>query len=120
MSFFFSFAYNIMVISMRQFLPNMHPLTFTTSAVIIGYLLIDELTIAEQAALGAWFNVVGDVLASASSWSSVIEERREEIKENNDDSNKEIELLKKSIAKIQKILEDNNINNNEVKDNEKT
>lgn len=96
---------------MRQFLPNMHPLTFTTSAVIVGYLLIDDLTIAEQAALGSWFSVVGDILAAVSSWASVLEERNETSEDDNgdDSSNKDIELLKKSIEKIQKILEDNDI-----------
>ena len=100
-----------MVIFMRQFLPNMHPLTFTTSAVIVGYLLIDDLTIAEQAALGSWFSVVGDILAAVSSWASVLEERNETSEDDNgdDSSNKDIELLKKSIEKIQKILEDNDI-----------
>ena len=96
---------------MRQFLPNMHPLTFTTSAVIVGYLLIDDLTIPEQAALGSWFSVVGDILAAVSSWASVLEERNETSEDDNgdDSSNKDIELLKKSIEKIQKILEDNDI-----------
>ena len=38
--------------------------SFTGMAVIVGYLLTNEFDVLEQAALGAWFNVVGDILAS--------------------------------------------------------
>ena len=93
---------------MRNLLPNMHPLTFTTSAVIVGYLLIDDLSVEEQAALGSWFEVVGDILASSSSWLAVLQSRNvipSNDEKNNDD---EIEMLKKSIEKIQKVLDENN------------
>lgn len=94
---------------MKNLLPNMHPLTFTTSAVIVSYLLIDDLSMEEQAALGSWFNVVGDILSSSSSWLAVLQSRNvipsnDEINNDND----EIEMLKKSIEKIQKILDENN------------
>ena len=45
--------------------------SFTGMAVIVGYLLTNEFDVLEQAALGAWFNVVGDILASNSSCSSL-------------------------------------------------
>lgn len=94
---------------MKNLLPNMHPLTFTTSAVIVSYLLIDDLSMEEQAALGSWFNVVGDILSSSSSWLAVLQSRN--VIPSNDDinnDNDEIEMLKKSIEKIQKILDENN------------
>lgn len=94
---------------MKNLLPNMHPLTFTTSAVIVSYLLIDDLSMEEQAALGSWFNVVGDILSSSSSWLAVLQSRNvipsnDEINNDNDEK----EMLKKSIEKIQKILDENN------------
>lgn len=98
---------------MKQY--NVHPLGFTTSAVFVAYLLINDLTIIEQSAIGAWFNVVGDILSASSAWSSVLEERCNSLKNNDND---EMELLKKSIEKIQKILDDNNIRNNKEYENE--
>ena len=94
---------------------QIHPLGFTTSAILVAYLLSNDLSISEQAAIGAWFNVIGDVLAASSAWGSVIQERCESL---NDNSDNEKELLKKSIEKIQKILDDNNIMNKEVDDDE--
>ena len=58
-----------------MYIPNLDPYSFTGTAVILGYLLTNDFTTSEQAALGAWFNVVGDILASNSSWSAVLEER---------------------------------------------
>lgn len=49
--------------------------SFTGTAVIVGYLLTNEFDVLEQAALGAWFNVVGDILASNSSFSAILEEQ---------------------------------------------
>lgn len=93
----------------------MHPLTFTTSAVIVSYLLIDDLSIEEQGALGSWFTVVGDILSASSAWCSVLDARNEQVSNDVDDnSNREIELLKKSIEKIQKILDDRDKKDNEV------
>ena len=54
-----------------MYIPNLDPYSFTGTAVILGYLLTNDFTTSEQAALGAWFNVVGDILASNSSWSSI-------------------------------------------------
>ena len=56
-----------------MYIPNLDPYSFTGTAVILGYLLTNDFTTSEQAALGAWFNVVGDILASNSSWSAVLE-----------------------------------------------
>ena len=55
-----------------MYIPNLDPYSFTGTAVILGYLLTNDFTTSEQAALGAWFNVVGDILASNSSWSAVL------------------------------------------------
>lgn len=86
--------------------------SFTGIAVIVGYLLTNEFNVVEQAALGAWFNVVGDILASNSSYSAIIEEQsnnsdlQEEQKDNTqidlETLDKAIDKLKDSIEKIKK------------------
>ena len=44
--------------------PNINANVFTFSAIAVGYLLIDQLTPAEQNSLGNWFMLVGQVLAT--------------------------------------------------------
>jgi hypothetical protein len=79
---------------------NIHPLTFTTSAVAVSYLLIEELNVNEQGAIGAWFNVVGDILSASSAWEGLQQSQLD-----TNDSHDDIESLKKSIDKIQKIID---------------
>lgn len=43
---------------------NMDPKLLTLSAIIIGYVLIDELNSTEQNALGNWFMLIGQVLCT--------------------------------------------------------
>ena len=76
-----------------MYIPNLDPYSFTGTAVILGYLLTNDFTTSEQAALGAWFNVVGDILASNSSWSAVLEERSTPP---SDDDNDDTEQHRKS------------------------
>ena len=86
-----------------MYIPNLDPYSFTGTAVILGYLLTNDFTTSEQAALGAWFNVVGDILASNSSWSAVLEERSTPPSDddNDDRQNDPIDKLKESIEKLQ-------------------
>ena len=65
-----------------MYIPDIDPFSFTGTAVILGYLLTNDFTIDEQAALGAWFNVVGDILASNAAWADVLESRQQDNKEN--------------------------------------
>ena len=91
--------------------------SFTGMAVIVGYLLTNEFDVLEQAALGAWFNVVGDILASNSSFSAILEEQSDNFDLEKQKDNKEIDLetidkaidkLKESIEKIKKEKKFNN------------
>lgn len=43
---------------------NIDPKLLTLSAIIIGYVLIDELNSTEQNALGNWFMLIGQVLCT--------------------------------------------------------
>ena len=71
-------------------LPNMDPKIFSLSAVIVGYLLIDDLTANEQNALGNWLMLVAQVLCTNAFYKQVLSERK--IK----NSTNEEELLQKT------------------------
>lgn len=88
-----------------MYLPNLDPFSFTGTAVILGYLLTNEFTIDEQAALGAWFNVVGDILASNSSWAGVIETRQQSFKDEQEDNQNDLDILKDAIDKLKDNIE---------------
>ena len=84
--------------------------SFTGMAVIVGYLLTNEFDVLEQAALGAWFNVVGDILASNSSFSAILdlEEQKDNTEIDLETIDKAIDKLKESIEKIKKEKKFNN------------
>lgn len=73
---------------------------FTGTAVILGYILSNEFSIDDQAALGAWFNVVGDILASNSTMSAIIDSSNQ----SNQNNENEIDLLKDALSKLQDNL----------------
>lgn len=86
-------SYNKSVVYMN----NASALTFTTSAVIVSYILIEQLTVNQQDIIGGWFNIIGDILSASASWNSA-----SETPTNDDEDN--LETLKKSIEKIEEIL----------------
>ncbi len=57
----------------NSFLYN--PKTYTLSSMIIGYLLIGDLTANEQNALGNWLENVGQILEGNAAFQQLIEER---------------------------------------------
>ena len=79
-------------------LPNMDPKIFSLSAVIVGYLLIDDLTANEQNALGNWLMLVAQVLCTNAFYKQVLSE----IKIKN--SINEEELLQKFVEVISNII----------------
>lgn len=74
--------------------PNVNARAFTLSAIIIGYILIDDATPAEQNSLGNWFMLIGQVLCTNSAQQQVLNNR----KNTSNSSNSH-------------IINDNNINN---------
>lgn len=88
-----------------MYLPNLDPFSFTGTAVILGYLLTNDFTVDEQAALGAWFNVVGDILASNSSWAGVLESRQQSFKDEQEDNQNDLDVLKDAIDKLKDSIE---------------
>ena len=79
-------------------LPNMDPKIFSLSAVVVGYLLIDDLTANEQNALGNWLMLVAQVLCTNAFYKQVLSERK--IKS----SINEEELLQKFVEVISNII----------------
>lgn len=60
---------------MNRFPPSVTPTTFVGSAVAVGFLLINDLTINEQNALGQWFTVIASILQTNSAWLDVLVDR---------------------------------------------
>lgn len=84
-----------------MYIPNTNPYSFTASAVILGYLLTNEFTVDETVALGAWFNVVGDILVSNSAMSPLLQQRTV-VDASSDD---ELDILKEAIDKLKENIE---------------
>lgn len=55
-------------------IPNIPPKLFSGSAVVVGYLLIDDLTANEQNALGNWLMLVAQVLSTNAFYKQVMAE----------------------------------------------
>lgn len=58
-----------------KLVPNISAPTFTTSAFIIGILLCDDLTPAEQNSLGNWFMMIGQAMCTNSAQQQVLNNR---------------------------------------------
>ncbi len=62
-------------------LPNVPPKLFSLSAVVVGYILIDDMTANEQNAVGNWLMLVAQVLSTNAFYRAVMQERGLEPKE---------------------------------------
>ncbi len=85
-------------------LPTIDPLLFTTSSVVVGYLLIGQLTGTEQNALGNWFAGVGQILLTNGGYQLVLEARNLEKEEINDID--PIEMLQKVVDTLEGEIAD--------------
>lgn len=56
-------------------IPNMSPKIFSLSAVVVGYILIDDMTANEQNAVGNWLMLVAQVLCTNAFYRQVMQER---------------------------------------------
>ena len=83
-------------------IPNVSPKAFSFSAIIVGYLLIDDLTANEQNALGNWLMLTAQVLCTNAYYKQVQQERSTSTSNvSNEDG---IEMLKKMVnALIEEI-----------------
>ena len=84
-------------------IPNINPKLFSLSAVIVGYLLIDDLTANEQNALGNWLMLTAQVLCTNAYYKQVQQERSTSNKNvSNEDG---IEMLKKMVNALNEEIE---------------
>lgn len=85
-------------------LPNIPAKVFSLSAVIVGYLLIDDLTANEQNALGNWLMLTAQVLSTNAFYKQVQSERSENT--NNSFSREDtINMMEKMIKAMEQELE---------------
>ena len=56
-------------------IPNIPPKLFSGSAIVVGYILIDDMTANEQNALGNWLMLVAQVLSTNAFYRAVMQER---------------------------------------------
>ena len=87
-------------------IPDVSPKAFSFSAVIVGYLLIDDLTANEQNALGNWLMLTAQVLCTNAFYKQVQAERHgNNIGGANMSTEENIEMLKKMVNALNKEIE---------------
>lgn len=79
-----------------RIIPDISPKTFTLSAVIIGYLLIEDTTANEQNALGNWLMLIAQVLCTNAFYKQVQQERSTSTNQPN---------IEQTIQMIQKMID---------------
>ena len=84
-------------------IPNVSPRAFSFSAIIVGYLLIDDLTANEQNALGNWLMLTAQVLCTNAYYKQVQQERSSTA--TNVSSEDGIEMLKKMVNALNEEIE---------------
>lgn len=84
-------------------IPNIPPKIFSASAIVVGYLLIDDLTANEQNALGNWLMLMAQVLCTNAFYKQVQQERLENYQTTT--ISDEITLLKKMVNALNKEIE---------------
>ncbi len=90
-------------------IPNIPAKAFSFSAVVVGYLLIDDLTANEQNALGNWLMLTAQVLSTNAFYRQVQQERKN-IKTTQPDNEtwntkREIMMLQKMVDALNKEIE---------------
>lgn len=92
---------------MMRFIPDVSPKAFSFSAVVIGYLLIDDTTANEQNALGNWLMLVAQVLCTNAFYKQVRQERGIESSTNNTPNTEDtIVMMQKMMKAMQQEIEE--------------
>ena len=87
--------------------PNVPAKVFSFSAVLVGYLLIDDLTANEQNALGNWLMLVAQVLSTNAYYKQVQTERGQDSNSKKTPSPEEtIGMMQKMMEALQREIED--------------
>ena len=99
--------------------PNVPAKVFSGSAVVVGYLLIEDLTANEQNALGNWLMLAAQVLCTNAFYQQVQQERKAagtkstssqsnnySSKNTTDNQKEEVDMLKKLVEVLNKEIKD--------------
>ena len=90
-----------------RLIPNIPPKLFSLSAVIVGYLLIDDTTANEQNALGNWLMLTAQVLCTNAFYKQVQQERGIDTSNAKQPTTEEtIIMLEKMMKAIQQEIEE--------------
>lgn len=88
-----------------RIIPDIPPKAFTFSAIVVGYLLIDDTTANEQNALGNWLMLIAQVLCTNAFYKQVQMERGNITENANENRNyttdETIDMLEKMIRALQ-------------------
>lgn len=87
-------------------IPDIPPKLFTGSAIVVGYLLIDDLTANEQNALGNWLMLTAQVLCTNAFYKQVAQERQTAPNNTSNSMSKEeqIAVLSKMVSALNKEI----------------
>ena len=88
---------------MERIVFNVGPYSFTTSAFLIGLLLVQELSIEEQDSIGNWLQLVGLTMQTYASQKVTLDVNNDTTKE---DDKANIDALKKTIKNIEEKLDE--------------
>ncbi len=102
--------YNIILLGGNMnLIPNIPAKAFSFSAVVVGYLLIDDLTANEQNALGNWLMLTAQILCTNAFYKQVQQERNVSSINNQANPNRtkdqNIEMLEKMVNALNKEIE---------------
>lgn len=93
-----------------RIIPDIPPKAFTFSAIVVGYLLIDDTTANEQNALGNWLMLTAQVLCTNAFYKQVQMERGNVIENANENKNyttdETIDMLEKMIRALQSEVDE--------------
>lgn len=93
-----------------RIIPDIPPKAFTFSAIVVGYLLIDDTTANEQNALGNWLMLIAQVLCTNAFYKQVQMERGNITENANENRNyttdETIDMLEKMIRALQSEVDE--------------
>lgn len=89
---------------MNKLILDINPYTFTGSAILIGFLLVNELPASEQSSVGNWLQLVGLVMQTYASQVDIYQGTDDKCDSREDVS--DLESLKNAIDIIKKKLDD--------------
>lgn len=93
---------------MKNFIFGMNPYTFTGSAIIIGYYLVNELSPSEQASIGNWLQLIGLTIQTYASQVTNLETKKQDQEKKcsqNQEEPMNLEKMSQIIGKIKQELD---------------